>query len=85
MSLALIYFAVGCVFLLQRIMYPVVRPKRVSRPARSTNPEAPATPAPSYEVHPRGANIAPPDYEDALQDVVVQPAEPQQVRAITQL
>ncbi len=57
-------------------MYPVVRPKRIiRRTAQTTNPEDPATPAPTYEVHPRGADIAPPDYADALQDMVVQPAE----------
>ena len=62
----------------QRIIYPVVQRKRTSRAVRKNDPEEPQVPAPSYEVHPRGANIAPPDYEDALQDVVVQPAEPQE-------
>ncbi|XP_064395892.1 uncharacterized protein LOC135342936 [Halichondria panicea] len=61
-----------------RIIYPVVQRKRTSRAVRKNDPEEPQVPAPSYEVHPRGANIAPPDYEDALQDVVVQPAEPQE-------
>ena len=42
-----------------------------SRRARSRDAESASTPAPSYEAHPRGSDIAPPDYEDALHDAVV--------------
>ncbi len=63
----------------QRINYPVVRRrKQISHAVRRNDPEDPRGPAPSYEVHPRGANIAPPNYEDALHDVLVYSAESQQ-------
>lgn len=57
---------------LQRIRYPVVKQ---TRRARSRDVESARTPAPSYEVHPRGSNIAPPDYQDALNDAVVNTEE----------
>lgn len=52
---------------------PLKRP----RASRRTDIEAPQAAAPTYEVHPRGADIAPPDYEDALQDAVVSTGESQ--------
>ena len=68
--------------LLQRIRYPEVR--KTTRTVRPRDPEAATQPAPTYEVHPRGADIAPPDYADALQDVVVSTGETQeQVRCLS--
>lgn len=59
-------------FCSQRVRYPAV--KHTTRvQTRDTEAATSTSPPPSYEAHPQGNTVAPPDYEDALNDAIVNP------------